>query len=240
MFSFFKKKSTAPAEAPIETPAAPPPDTETSASGGAMGWLRKSFGAAPADREAPADQEAPALPATTDSTPPTVALPTPKPEGERQGWMQRLKSGLRKTGSSIATVFTGTQINDALYEELEDALLMADTGVKATQHLLDDLKRRMHNVTVEGHRQFNPGWHLAVDLRNMLIVSECIARAALERTEWHAAVGNAASARVAQTLGFRFEGVRRRALITKEGRRDGWAAALLPSDDRTPQRWPVV
>ena len=143
MFSFFKKKSTAPAEAPIETPAAPPPDTETSASGGAMGWLRKSFGAAPADREAPADQEAPALPATTDSTPPTVALPTPKPEGERQGWMERLKSGLRKTGSSIATVFTGTQINDALYEELEDALLMADTGVKATQHLLDDLKRRV-------------------------------------------------------------------------------------------------
>ena len=147
MFSFFKKKSTSPtavpAEAPIEAPTAPPPDTETSASGGAMGWLRKSFGAAPADREAPADQEAPALPATTDSTPPTVALPTPKPEGERQGWMQRLKSGLRKTGSSIATVFTGTQINDALYEELEDALLMADTGVKATQHLLDDLKRRV-------------------------------------------------------------------------------------------------
>ncbi len=36
---------------------------------------------------------------------------------------------------------------------------------------------------VEGHRQFNPGWHLAIDLRNMLLVSECVARAALERTE---------------------------------------------------------
>ena len=57
--------------------------------------------------------------------------------------MERLKAGLRKTGSSIATVFTGTQINDALYEELEDALLMADTGVKATEHLLADLKRRV-------------------------------------------------------------------------------------------------
>jgi fused signal recognition particle receptor len=57
--------------------------------------------------------------------------------------MDRLKAGLRKTGSSIATVFTGTQIDDALYEELEDALLMADTGVKATQHLLEDLKRRV-------------------------------------------------------------------------------------------------
>ena len=57
--------------------------------------------------------------------------------------MNRLKSGLRKTGSSIATVFTGTQIDDQLYEELEEALLMADTGVKATQHLLDDLKQRV-------------------------------------------------------------------------------------------------
>ena len=48
---------------------------------------------------------------------------------------------------------------------------------------LDDLKRRMHNITVEGHRQFNPGWHLAVDMRNMLLVSECVAKAALARTE---------------------------------------------------------
>lgn len=57
--------------------------------------------------------------------------------------MDKLRSGLRKTGSSITTVFTGTQIDDALYEELEAALLMADTGVKATAHLLSDLKRRV-------------------------------------------------------------------------------------------------
>jgi fused signal recognition particle receptor len=61
----------------------------------------------------------------------------------RQGWLDRLKAGLRKTGSSIATVFTGTRIDDDLYEELETALLMADTGVKATEHLLQDLKRRV-------------------------------------------------------------------------------------------------
>jgi succinate dehydrogenase / fumarate reductase flavoprotein subunit len=36
---------------------------------------------------------------------------------------------------------------------------------------------------VEGHRQYNPGWHLALDLPNMLLVSECIAKAALEREE---------------------------------------------------------
>ncbi len=68
---------------------------------------------------------------------PTIA------EAPRSGWVQRLKNGLRKTGSSITTVFTGTQIDDNLYEELETALLMADTGVKATEHLLADLKRRV-------------------------------------------------------------------------------------------------
>ena len=45
------------------------------------------------------------------------------------------------------------------------------------------LKERAKHLTVEGHRQYNPGWHLALDLTNMLVVSECIARAALERQE---------------------------------------------------------
>jgi succinate dehydrogenase / fumarate reductase flavoprotein subunit len=48
---------------------------------------------------------------------------------------------------------------------------------------LPQLKERTAKVVVEGHRQFNPGWHLAIDLRNMLLVSECVAKAALERTE---------------------------------------------------------
>ncbi|MDT7727807.1 MAG: succinate dehydrogenase / fumarate reductase, flavoprotein subunit [Actinomycetota bacterium] len=48
---------------------------------------------------------------------------------------------------------------------------------------LEEIKQRILQVTVEGHRQFNPGWHLAVDLRNMLLVSECVAEAALKRTE---------------------------------------------------------
>jgi succinate dehydrogenase / fumarate reductase flavoprotein subunit len=45
------------------------------------------------------------------------------------------------------------------------------------------LKERAAHLSVEGHRQYNPGWHLALDLANMLVVSECIARAALERQE---------------------------------------------------------
>ena len=48
---------------------------------------------------------------------------------------------------------------------------------------LGELKARAAKVSVEGHRQFNPGWHLALDLRNMLVVSECIAKAALIREE---------------------------------------------------------
>src|SRR4029079_15879462 len=45
------------------------------------------------------------------------------------------------------------------------------------------LEARADRVGVEGNRYFNPGWHLALDLTSMLTVSECIARAALERQE---------------------------------------------------------
>lgn len=74
-----------------------------------------------------------------------AALPdlAPAPAPARTPWLARLRVGLRKTGSSIAQVFTGTRIDDALYEELEAALLMADAGVKATEFLLADLKRRV-------------------------------------------------------------------------------------------------
>ena len=87
---------------------------------------------------------APAAVDTVASAPAEAAVPTA--EATRSSWLQRLKSGLRKTGSSITTVFTGTQIDDNLYEELETALLMADTGVKATEHLLADLKRRVKDA----------------------------------------------------------------------------------------------
>ena len=74
----------------------------------------------------------------------TPAADTPQIITEqRKSWLAKLRAGLRKTGSSIATVFTGTRIDETLYEDLESALLMADAGVKATQYLLDDLKLRV-------------------------------------------------------------------------------------------------
>ncbi|SDT25356.1 fumarate reductase/succinate dehydrogenase flavoprotein subunit [Actinopolymorpha singaporensis] len=48
---------------------------------------------------------------------------------------------------------------------------------------IEKLAERSRHLTVEGNRQYNPGWHLAIDLQNMLWVSECIAKAALTRTE---------------------------------------------------------
>ncbi|MFI8631086.1 GNAT family N-acetyltransferase [Microbacterium sp. NPDC077663] len=63
---------------------------------------------------------------------------------------------------------------------------------------------------------------------------------ALARIQWRAIVGNGASARVAQKLGFRYEGILRQGLSDPRGRYDGWIAALLPDDDRTPVHWPVI
>jgi succinate dehydrogenase / fumarate reductase flavoprotein subunit len=48
---------------------------------------------------------------------------------------------------------------------------------------LAELRERVAKVSAAGGRRYNPGWHLALDLRNMLVVSECTAKAALERQE---------------------------------------------------------
>ncbi|MBL8324330.1 MAG: signal recognition particle-docking protein FtsY [Rubrivivax sp.] len=92
---------------------------------------------------APADP--PASAASAMPTAPAVPVASAEAGGATPdpGWLARLRHGLRKTGSSIAAVFVGTRIDDALYEELEAALLMADTGVGATRVLLDELKRRV-------------------------------------------------------------------------------------------------
>lgn len=60
------------------------------------------------------------------------------------------------------------------------------------------------------------------------------------RIEWRAMAGNLASARAARTLGFQYEGTLRRALPNSLGRKDGWLAALLSSDERTAHPWPVL
>ncbi|MGC0338147.1 fumarate reductase/succinate dehydrogenase flavoprotein subunit [Streptomyces sp. SLBN-8D4] len=76
-----------------------------------------------------------------------------------------------------------------LHQELQQAMndlvgiIRREGEMEQALEKLADLRVRARRAGVEGHRQFNPGWHLALDLRNMLLVSECVARAALERTE---------------------------------------------------------
>ncbi len=123
MFSFFRRKAApptleAPVSAPVSTPASPP-------------------------------VIAPLTSPPVSSAPVAVApraAAVPDDGGGRTSWLGRLRKGLQRTGASIAQVFTGTQIDEALYEELEAALLMADAGVGATQHLLNELKRRVKDT----------------------------------------------------------------------------------------------
>jgi fused signal recognition particle receptor len=171
MFSFFKKKPAAaptpsgvdlrdnlgsvappaieqtppgvpaPPAAPASTPAAAPPHAPS----------------APSVPAALAPPSAPVVAPVTVAAPAPTPAPAPAPEpaspAGRAGWLGRLRQGLARTGSSIAQVFTGTRIDEALYEELESALLMADAGVKATEHLLADLKRRVKEHKAERPEQ---------------------------------------------------------------------------------------
>jgi len=169
MFSFFRKKP------PAAETAAP---AETTRPRTAMEWLNADvgellFGKKPA--EAPPPQSSPEPPPVSSPQPPpairpdvaapvVAAPPAPvslaeiapppaaaaAPEDEdRSDWLAKLRSGLRKTGSNIAQAFVGATIDDAMYEDLEAALLQADAGVAATRHLLDDLQRRIKRAHLE-------------------------------------------------------------------------------------------
>ncbi|GAB3315377.1 fumarate reductase/succinate dehydrogenase flavoprotein subunit [Geodermatophilus aquaeductus] len=72
-----------------------------------------------------------------------------------------------------------------LQQTMHDLVGIIRTAPEMEQALarIAALRDRIAALSVEGHRQYNPGWHLALDLPHLLLVSECIARAALEREE---------------------------------------------------------
>ncbi|MGY1741685.1 MULTISPECIES: fumarate reductase/succinate dehydrogenase flavoprotein subunit [unclassified Blastococcus] len=76
-------------------------------------------------------------------------------------------------------------VQQDLQQTMHDLVGIIRTAAEMEQALdrIEALKKRVAALSVEGHRQYNPGWHLALDLPHMLRVSECIARAALERQE---------------------------------------------------------
>ncbi|WP_329122324.1 fumarate reductase/succinate dehydrogenase flavoprotein subunit [Streptomyces sp. NBC_01465] len=92
------------------------------------------------------------------------------------------EGGLSSEGTVAENPYT---LHQELQQTMNDlvGIIRREGEMEQALDKLADLRVRARRAGVEGHRQFNPGWHLALDLRNMLLVSECIARAALERTE---------------------------------------------------------
>ncbi len=77
------------------------------------------------------------------------------------------------------------QIQQKLQEIMQDLVGIVRTESEMKQALaeIEELSRRTSKVSVEGNREYNNGWHTALDLPNLLTVSEAIARAAIERDE---------------------------------------------------------
>ena len=147
MFSFFKKKSPPPTPPPSPvTPFAP------ATTDGALRPPAAPTGAAAPHNPGTLRPNAPALGGgsligSALVTPIDIPDPAATPP-ERQKWVTKLKASLGKTASSISTVFGGSIIDEALYESLEDALLMADAGVSATQYLLAEVRRKVNDSGV--------------------------------------------------------------------------------------------
>jgi succinate dehydrogenase / fumarate reductase flavoprotein subunit len=76
-------------------------------------------------------------------------------------------------------------IHQELQETMQDlvGIIRVEGELKEALERIANLEARAAKVSVEGNRQYNPGWHLALDLRNMLLVSRAVALAALERQE---------------------------------------------------------
>jgi succinate dehydrogenase / fumarate reductase flavoprotein subunit len=77
------------------------------------------------------------------------------------------------------------EVHSALQQLMTDqvGLIRNEGELQSALAELDKLRARAAQVSVEGGRAYNPGWHLAQDLRNMLLVCDCVARSALERQE---------------------------------------------------------
>ncbi|SPA46287.1 signal recognition particle-docking protein FtsY [Cupriavidus taiwanensis] len=162
MFSFWKKRKAepAPVEAPTEAPApalAPVPEVPEPAPAPSP-TPTPTPSPTPSPSPAPAPVPVP-VPVPAQVPPPAPApvaaealelVPPPAPSAEaRQGWMQRLRTGLSKTSRNLGTLFVGVKVDEDLFEELETALLMADAGVEATEYLLGELRKRVRSERIE-------------------------------------------------------------------------------------------
>ena len=77
------------------------------------------------------------------------------------------------------------QIHQELQEIMESHAGIVRTGEELEKGIrkLEELEKRLPKMHAKGERKYNPGWHLCLDLHNMIITSLALSRAALERTE---------------------------------------------------------
>jgi succinate dehydrogenase / fumarate reductase flavoprotein subunit len=100
-----------------------------------------------------------------------------------------LETAERLALAPFASPGSGTENPYTIQQELQQTMNDLVGIIRVREELekslgeIEKLKERARHLQVAGDRQYNPGWHLAIDLRNMLLVSECIAKAALEREE---------------------------------------------------------
>ncbi|MDA0217540.1 MAG: fumarate reductase/succinate dehydrogenase flavoprotein subunit [Actinobacteria bacterium] len=98
---------------------------------------------------------------------------------------------IERASTRISEPFTreGGENPYSLHQELQNitqdlvGIIRTEAELKDAMDKLEDIKKRAANAKAEGGRAFNPGFHLALDLENMLLVSESIAKSALERQE---------------------------------------------------------
>ncbi len=137
MFGFFRRNKPAPAQQPGPSSEAP---SAATASGLAASAADAAAGKAALAVQATATAD-PAI--TVSSSAETVNDPVPEAPSDRRPWLARLKQGLSRTRGNIAVLFTGVKIDEALYEDLETALLSGDTGFETTQWLLAALREKV-------------------------------------------------------------------------------------------------
>jgi fused signal recognition particle receptor len=131
MFGFLRRKKEPPAAPPAVALPTPP--------------AAEVAGIAPTEAIAERAAALPPVPAPAlvPEAPEPAQVNAPAAAPARTSWLSRLKQGLSKTRSNLAGLFTSTRIDEALFEELETALLVSDAGVETTQFLLNALRQRV-------------------------------------------------------------------------------------------------
>ncbi|WP_296653105.1 signal recognition particle-docking protein FtsY [Paraburkholderia sp.] len=184
MFSFFKRLRGSKAEETAQAEAAQTPEAQAADSAPAGSETRTPSPAAePAQARQPAAASSPSparsAPETAVAVEAVDIVPPPVPEtAAKQSWLARLKSGLSKTSSNLASIFVNAKIDDDLYEELETALLMSDAGVDATEFLLETLRQKVRSERLTEAQQVKDALRqLLIDLLKPLEKSLMLGRA---------------------------------------------------------------